>query len=153
MMEPFIKLPLIDDTSREALKKEFEAIHKGGQIGEVSVLEDGDVFIPVLEGDLGEVPCDYRRKVLKFCPEALIGLGMLDGIKTVGSQVPLDAKVVHRYIDERGDICLIIESESFPALPPGSFYPVMEGITFQSPPIDYASLLEEAEWPIASPTR
>jgi len=80
--------------------------------------------------DFFEVRC-RRYKVLMIDPDILIRLGMVEGIETTGKPMPPDAKVVHRYFDERGHLGLVVESESFPEVPPGSFPAFFEGLRFR----------------------
>lgn len=74
-----------------------------------------------------------RRKIIRIDPDVLIGLGKKAGITTVGSPVPEDARVVHRHVDERGELVLIVESAEFPVVLEGSWIETMPGPAFRSP--------------------
>jgi hypothetical protein len=53
-----------------------------------------------------------RRQLLRVRPEMLLDLAKYRGIASAGHCAPRDAKVVNRMIDVRGDILLLVESES-----------------------------------------
>jgi hypothetical protein len=74
-----------------------------------------------------------RRQILRAAPETILHLGKLDGIRTVGQPIPQDARVVHRMIDQRGDLLLLVESESFADVPDGEFYSECLSIGFRNP--------------------
>lgn len=74
-----------------------------------------------------------RRQILRINPDILLGIGKRDGIRTVGRAFPLDAVVVNRMIDERGDILLLVESGSYADVPDGQPYPDSDQIVFRNP--------------------
>jgi len=75
----------------------------------------------------------YRCQLVKMNPDILIGLGKVEGITTVGTPIPNDARVVHRYIDERGDIVLTVESDAFPVVREGQWLLTIPGPAFRAP--------------------
>lgn len=71
--------------------------------------------------------------ILRVDPELLLSLGKRDGITTDGAPVPADARVIHRMIDRRGDLLLLVESAEFYPTPEGEPIPEMLGIFFRDP--------------------
>ena len=74
-----------------------------------------------------------RLGSIRINPDSLLGLGKVHGVETVGTPIPPDARVIHRAIDERGDLVLVVESECYPECHEGSWPMPMPGLAFRRP--------------------
>lgn len=74
-----------------------------------------------------------RRAIVRVSPPVLLMLGQRTGTATQNAPIPAGSTLVKSWIDERGDLLMLVESDAFGMVAEGQRYPELVGIQLKAP--------------------